>query len=95
MMHFRASADIDPSYLLWLLNSPIVRQQAVANVIGTASPHVNIGEIKQFKVPCPPLPHQRSVGKLSRDISENERRLHSHIETLRSLIISFSEGLIA
>jgi type I restriction enzyme M protein len=95
MMHFRASADTDASYLLWLLNSPIVRQQAAANVIGSASPHVNIGQIKQFKVPCPPLPQQRSLGKLSRDISESERVLHRHIEMLRNLMVSFSEGLIA
>ena len=95
MMHFRASADTDASYLLWLLNSPIVRQQAITNIIGSASPHVNIGQIKQFKVLCPPLPHQRLLGKLSRDISESEGLLHSYLKTLHSFIVSFSERLFA
>ncbi len=64
MMHFRANAQTDPAYLLWLLNSPAIRRQAVAGVIGSASPHVNIRDIKQFKVPRPPLDEQRRIGQL-------------------------------
>jgi type I restriction enzyme M protein len=86
MMHFRASPEADSRYLLWLLNSPIVRRQAVANVIGSASPHVNIGEIRKFLVPCPPIHEQQTLGQLSAAISECEESIQQQIDAGRRLV---------
>jgi type I restriction enzyme M protein len=95
MMHFRASRDTDPNYLLWLLNSPIVRRQATANVIGSASPHVNIGEIRRFIVPCPPSREQRSLGELSAAILQCEDAVHRHIEVSTRLVLGLINGFIS
>ncbi len=93
MMHFRSSAETDAGYLLWLLNSPIVRNQAFAGVIGSASPHVNIKDIKQFTVPRPPLHEQRRIGQLSRSILETEEKIQTHITSIKGLVTGLIEEL--
>ncbi len=79
MMHFRAAHDVEPSYLLAMLNSPRVYGQVLASVIGTTSPHVNIRDIKTFSVPKPPLAEQRRVGKKLAELRGARFALESHI----------------
>ena len=95
MMHFRANTGTDPSYLLWLINSPIVRSQAVAGVIGSASPHVNIRDIKQFKVPKPPFEEQQKLGRLAVNIADAELRLTQHVEATSVLLSALSQTITA
>jgi len=55
------------SEFLWaLLNSPKVYQQANQIVGGSTSPHVNVGDIKAFKVFLPPLNLQQKYAALVR-----------------------------
>lgn len=94
MMHFRAAADVEASYLLALLNSPRIYGQVLASVIGTTSPHVNIRDIKAFSAPKPPLIEQRRIGSELTRVREARFVIESHIsETslmLTSVINSFS-----
>jgi type I restriction enzyme, S subunit len=87
MMHFRANQETDHGFLLALLNSPLVFRQAVAGVIGTTSPHVNIGDIKAFKVPCPPLHEQRQIGAEAAEITAAKFSLENHLIELRKVQI--------
>lgn len=64
MLHLRADSHVHPGYLLCLMNSPIVVERAKADVGGSASPHVNIGSIRKFMVPCPPREEQQEIGRL-------------------------------
>lgn len=51
MMLLRPSKEMNNRYLMHYLNSPISRQLIVKNVGGSASPHINVGDIKRFKIP--------------------------------------------
>ncbi len=51
-------------YLWALLSSPIIYKQAFQLVGGSTSPHVNVGDIKAFKVFLPPLKTQQQFSKL-------------------------------
>lgn len=51
MMLLRPSKEMNNRYLMHYLNSPISRQLIVENVGGSASPHINVGDIKRFKIP--------------------------------------------
>jgi type I restriction enzyme, S subunit len=55
MCLFRPSRDVDAKFLLFFLNSPVGREQSMRAAVGTAHPHINLGDIKGFRVPCPPL----------------------------------------
>jgi type I restriction enzyme, S subunit len=75
MMLLRANRRCyEPELLMWAMNSPQIFRQASKKVTGTASPHVNVGDIKEFSLPIPPLEEQREI--LS-TINKAFRILHS------------------
>src|SRR5262249_2688413 len=61
MMQFRCAAAVSPDYFSWFLNSPLGFGQAVEDVGGSASPHVNIKSIRRFVMPLPPSGEQLRI----------------------------------
>jgi type I restriction enzyme S subunit len=54
MMLMRAARPAYASYLMHLLNSPLILERVRALIGGSASPHLNVGDIRGFAVPLPP-----------------------------------------
>ncbi len=78
MMIFRLDENIDSKYFEAVLNSLTFRQQYRHLITGTASPHLNISDIRISCIPLPPLAEQQRI------VEEVERRLslidqHEHI----------------
>lgn len=69
MMLLRTSKDLLNKYLMYYLNSPKARTLIIENIGGTASPHINVGDIKQFTIPVVPFIQQQSI------VAEIESRL--------------------
>lgn len=61
MMMFRTLPHASPAYFMWALNSDAVYQQVVSGLGGATSPHINIGDIVNFRIPEPPLAEQRAI----------------------------------
>ena len=61
MCLFRAGAEIESSFLLYVLNGPIGRKQAMKAAVGAAHPHINLGDIKSYQIPTPTLHEQRQT----------------------------------
>ncbi len=54
MMLMRAASPGTACYLMHFLNSPQVLRRVSALTGGSASPHLNVGDIRSFPVPLPP-----------------------------------------
>ncbi len=61
MMQFVPSQDINPSFLMWQLNSRAVYEQGVVDTVGATSPHVNVWTIKNYSLVHPPLSEQQAI----------------------------------
>jgi type I restriction enzyme, S subunit len=61
MMLMRPGRLVCPEYLMYLLNSPLTLDTVRELTGGTASPHLNVGDVKSFAVPLPPLPEQHEI----------------------------------
>jgi type I restriction enzyme S subunit len=61
MCIFRPSSVLDPSFLLYVLNGPVGREQAMRAAVGAAHPHINLGDIKAYSVPLPTIPEQAQI----------------------------------
>lgn len=58
---FRPAPSMDVDFLLLLLKSPLVYEQAAASTTGTAQPTVPLGALRSFRVPLPPLSEQKRI----------------------------------
>ena len=78
MMIFRLNQSVNASFYEKILNSSVFRSQYLQEITGTASPHLNIQDIRKFMISLPPLIEQQIVA------AEVERRL-SIIEELANV----------
>jgi len=70
MCLFRPDDGVVLSYFIYSLNGPEVRRQATRGSIGSAHPHLNLGDIKAFVFSLPPQPEQhRIVAEVDRSLS--------------------------
>ena len=61
MMLLRTNDKMLGRFLMHYLNSPKVTSFVATKTGGSASPHVNVGDIKEFVVPIPPIFEQQKV----------------------------------
>ena len=79
MMLLRSHALFSPNLLMYWLNSPDLLARVRSLTGGSASPHLNVGEVKSFPVPVAPIAEQNAIA------AEVERRL-SVIEELEAAV---------
>lgn len=62
MMLMRADPEVyAPKFLMHVLNSPMTNARVREMTGGTSSPHLNVGDVKAFPIPLPPLSEQREI----------------------------------
>lgn len=61
MMLFRTSEIMNNKYLMFYLNSPIVTNHVTISKGGTGSPHINVGDVKKYKIPVPNIKCQNKI----------------------------------
>ena len=86
MMIFRPANFLDSKFLEYFLNSQVFRSQFAPLITGTASPHLNIGDIRTFRIPLPPLPEQQRI------VAEVERRLEGAAQVESALVAALARA---
>ena len=61
MMLLRPGKKLNNRYLMHFLNSPVLTTFVASITGGSASPHVNVGDIKSFMIPCPDIEIQKGI----------------------------------
>lgn len=94
MMLLRPKKYINNKFLMHYLNSPIVNKLVVENVGGTASPHINVGDVKEFLIPVPNMTVQTQIvndieGKMSvcDDIQKTVELALKQVDVMRQSIL--------
>ncbi len=77
MMIFRSESKLASLYLLHNLNSPLILNRMKSLIGGSASPHLNVGEIRNFLLPIPPKKEcEALLSALEERLSSIERLEH-------------------
>ena len=61
MMMFRLKKFVHPKFFMYALQSPFIQKQYKPLIGGTTSPHLNIKDIRNFKLPHLDLEHQEEI----------------------------------
>jgi len=61
MMLFRLNSKVSNRFICYFLNSPLINNHVNMLIGGSAAPHINVGDIKQFPVSLPPLEEQNEI----------------------------------
>ncbi len=61
MMLIRTSTEIDSTLIMYILNSPVILDLVKQFTTGSASPHLNVGDIKKFRIPIAPTEEQAKL----------------------------------
>lgn len=88
-MLFRANNSIvNNSYLHRALISEVVLSQAMDKNVASTVAHVNVKDIKRFKIPTPPLPLQQSFAQKIEAIEKQKELINQSIKETQTLFDS-------
>lgn len=82
MMIFRTESKIASSYLMHTLNSPLIVDKVKEFISGSASPHLNVGDIRNFLLPIPPEKECRVLLILLEQRFDTIERLDSELNSM-------------
>lgn len=69
-VRLRVTAEVEPAFLMWVLNSEPVRAQAAKRIRGIGRPRLGLGGIRDLVIAVPPREEQRRlVSRIERCIS--------------------------
>jgi type I restriction enzyme S subunit len=94
MCLFRPSPNVDPAYLLYVLNGPLGREQAARAAVGAAHPHINLGDIKSYQIPIPPLEEQRQITRRLDSLAEDTQQLADIYERKLAALTALKQSLL-
>jgi len=94
MCIFRPAPDVHTEFLLYVLNGPIGRAQAVRAAVGAAHPHINLGEIKAYSIPLPPPDAQRQLTMDLRALEAQIQRLENIYQQKLSTVEALKRSLL-
>jgi restriction endonuclease S subunit len=93
-IRIRPTSDVDPSYLMWALNSRPVRMQAGARIKGIGRPRLGLGGMRDLVVPIPSLDEQvRIVAQIERSLSLMNA-LKQAVETAKSRSLGLRRSIL-
>lgn len=95
MMVFRPKEAVDHSFITWLLNSSTVYRQALVDVFGATSPHINISTIRNYRLPIPPKAEQKKISNMLNQVHDEVASLSQHTVTEIEALREFKQTLIA
>jgi len=95
MMLIRPSKYIANFYITYLLNSPVILKHVYSLIGGSASPHVNVGDIKKYPIPLPPFEEQKEIVlrvealfKVVEKMEARYQKANVHVEKLTQSILA-------
>ena len=89
MCLFRPHHSISGEYILQVLNGPVGRAQATNVATGSAHPHINLGDIKSYRIPLPPTAEQSRIVRELEDrlsvIEHVDASVKKHLQNVQAL----------
>jgi len=94
MCLFRPLPEVDSDFLLYALNGSFGRKQALKVAVGTAHPHINLGDIKSYQIPVPPQDEQKTIARELDVLSAETQHLESLYQRKLGALAALKQSLL-
>ena len=84
-----------PDLLMYVLNSPRILAIVGKMTSGTASPHLNVKDIKSFSVPIPPIEEQQEIVRRVEALFAKADRIEAQYKNARQQVDRLTPALLA
>ena len=74
-----------PQFLSVAMNFDSFLRKALGDISGSASPHINVGDIKAFAIILPPLPLQKQFADFVQQVDKEKSSVEQSLEKLETL----------
>jgi type I restriction enzyme S subunit len=81
-------------FVEYILNSPVCTLQLKKETIGTTRPRVNIIQIRNLKIPLPPLPEQKKIAEILSTVDQAIEKVDEAIEKTQKLKKALMQELL-
>ena len=96
MMLIRCNDNwLSGEYLTMLLNSEIILSKVKDLITGTASPHLNVGDVKSFEIPLPPVLEQQEIIKRVKNYFQAIDRLEQEYQKAMKFLDRLEQSTLA
>lgn len=95
MMLMRSGKRLHPAYLMHLLNSPQTTNRVIELTGGSASPHLNVGDIKHFPLPLPPLTEQREIVRRVEALFALADKIEARVQAATARVEKITQAILA
>ncbi len=95
MMVFRLNRSAHPQYFEFVLNSEFLRSQYADKISGTASPHLNIRDIRELAIPLPPTAEQRRIVAKVQTLFAQADTIERAVEHARRRVEKIDQSILA
>ncbi len=85
---FRLRSDVNPQFVVAMLNSPQIRSTASAQITGVGRPRLNLGKVRRLSIPLPPT---RVQDRIVTVIEEHS----SHLDAAEVALLSAEQRIRA
>ena len=95
MMMFRFAPSILPEYAELFLQSPIFKKQYKSLILGTTSPHLNIGDIRKLTFLVPPILEQSQIVEQVKAVLNTSLLVDQQYQDADALLGRFNQSILA
>lgn len=95
MMLLRTKSDFNSSVLMHWLNSPAILERVRELTGGSASPHLNVRDIKGFPTPGPPVHEQKEIVRRIEALFETADALEARYLKAKAHVDKLTQSILA
>jgi type I restriction enzyme S subunit len=95
MMLLRAESGYIPRLLMYWLNSPEILKRVQELTGGSASPHLNVRDIKSFPIPRPPISEQQEIVRRVEALFKTADALESRYRKAKEHVDKLPQSILA
>lgn len=95
MMLLRTKKAISSKYIMYTLNSPLITDAVIKKTGGTASPHINVGDVKKFIIPTPSIQEQEEIVRQVDMLFTLADKIKQRYKNAKALLVNAEKAIYA